>query len=553
MNRNSPASLSCALLVIGLTSNFSCANDVSEGFDRDLRRLMRLLDVPGLAVAVVKDGEPIFRETYGWADISSQKPMTADTLIEIASVTKTMTSIVVGQLIDEGTISLDDRVIQYPFANWFKPSRIRADVTLRHVLSHTSQGRPLGATYLYQGNRFNFVWGVFGTATADSYQDALSKRILQPVGMSDSFPQTGVDFTDGHRSRVATPYRYEQSTDGPLAVDSPPSPDSIQVVPAAGLFSTLNDMIKYAIALESQQLVDQDTWAAIQTPTQSSEDTSLPYAIGWAVQRFRDEKLVWHYGFGNGNSALLVRVPAKKLAFILMANSGNVSGSTRWGYGDLLNSPFATGFVRHFLLAKSEMGETIDFDGDLDLIDRTIAAQLKDDADTFHLREMFAEATIRTLMEGGKRDTTRAAELLVILERHAPEMLRRRGLTALDVLSRIDDKRLEAAHMEISKRLLQRYPSHPIILLQSGRLQREHKNLELAKSLIQRAADSTDFEDETYTVDACLELGKLLLDDEPEQARRYFWRAVTLADRIPANLSNQVESATNYLYGLENQ
>ena len=83
--------------------------------------------------------------------------MTTDHLIEIASVTKTMTAVAMMQLVEEGKVSLDDRVVKYPFHRWFNPTRITPEVRLRHVLSHTFQGPP-GEVYCYAGNRFGSSW-----------------------------------------------------------------------------------------------------------------------------------------------------------------------------------------------------------------------------------------------------------------------------------------------------------------------------------------------------------------------------------------------------------
>ena len=519
----------------------------TESFESELKRLMQLLDIPGLAVAVVKDGESVFREAYGWADIESKTAMSTSTLVEIASITKTMTSIVIGQLVDEGKISLDDPVVRYPFVNWFNPSRVQPDVTLRHVLSHTSQGSPLGTTYLYQGNRFNFVWGIFGSATPDSFQDALSKRVLQRLEMSDTFPQTGTTFTESHRLRVATPYRYEKHSGGPIPVEKPPSPEQNQVVPAAGLFSTLDDMTKYVIALQKRPLVQPDTWAMLQTPAMTNAQSPLPYAIGWAVQEFSGHKLVWHYGYGNGNSALIIRVPARKLAYVLLSNSGNVSGSTRWGYGDVNNSPFATAFVRHFVIQKARGADASTLNADVRALEPLIEKQVVEDQDTFVLREVFAEAAALSLMEGRNRDTKRAAELLLMLDRIAPESIRERGLTALDVLEETCDERLAALNEAISEDMLQRSASHPVVLLRSAKMRIKRKEMDVARDLLHRAADSTDYEDEIYTVDACLELGGLYLDLDPKKARYYFWRAIVLGSRIPADMSEKCEMATCHL------
>jgi CubicO group peptidase (beta-lactamase class C family) len=137
-----------------------------DAFEREVEGLRRLLAIPGLQVAVVQGDRVAFERAFGHADLKARKPMTTDHLVEIASVTKTMTAVALMQLVNEGKVSLDDRVVKYPFHRWFYPTRITPEVRLRHVLSHTSQGPP-GEAFAYQGGRFGFVLGVFGSPGGD--------------------------------------------------------------------------------------------------------------------------------------------------------------------------------------------------------------------------------------------------------------------------------------------------------------------------------------------------------------------------------------------------
>jgi CubicO group peptidase (beta-lactamase class C family) len=493
-----------------------------DAFGREIEGLRRLLGVPGLQVAVVKDGGVAFERAYGHADLKAKVPMTTDHLIEIASVTKTMTAVVMMQLVQEGKVSLDDRVVKYPFHRWFSPSRITPEVRLRHVLSHTSQGPP-GETFAYQGNRFGFVLGVFGSP--ELYGEAVSRRILGPLHMEHTFPRPGVRMTDELKALLATHYDGFDAAGEATPVSTPPMPG--EFYPSACFFSNAKDLARYAIALEDHTLISDRSHDLIEAPVVTRDGRVLPYGIGWFTQEFAGTRLVWHYGYGNGSSALLLRVPARRTALVVLANSGELSGSTRLGYGDVLDSPVAVSFLKHFVFAPETTHPSPPYDGDLASIRASLSDLRGKNAHPVYFEELFARAVVSELTSGPSRDSAKALGLLLALQEHRPNALPDSGLTGLEVLSRFDDARLNATTEALCRSLTRLRTVHPDALFHAAQFFAKTTRPDEAFRLFQRLADS-EFEDDNLTLDACIKMGDHFAASDGNRARGYYWRAVRI-------------------------
>jgi CubicO group peptidase (beta-lactamase class C family) len=85
----------------------------------------------------------------------------------------------------------------------------------------------------------------------------------------------------------------------------------------------------------------------------STRGDTLPYGLGWFVQKIKGVHIQWHYGYWTGNSSLIIRVPDRKLAFVLLANSDGLSRNTALGAGDLLSSPAARAFLDAFVFGQA--------------------------------------------------------------------------------------------------------------------------------------------------------------------------------------------------------
>ena len=206
----------------------------------------------------------------GLADLESRTPMRQDQIFYVASLTKTFTAVMMMQFVQEKKISLDDYVLDYPFLSvGFTPDRLfDPDVKLKHVLSHTSEGKP-GDNFMYNGNPFNFVYGVFEKLTANTqhYQacaQEFRKRIEGPLGLTSTLAGYPADPKNPRIPRITTPY-FLDSEHKAATRDSGAS-GGTTLYPATGLLSTVDDLSKYMIGLDENILLSSEAYAHLTTP-----------------------------------------------------------------------------------------------------------------------------------------------------------------------------------------------------------------------------------------------------------------------------------------------
>jgi CubicO group peptidase (beta-lactamase class C family) len=289
-----------------------------ETFDRDLRAIRTELHIPGLAVAVVDGGRVAWRNDYGHANVSGHVRVSPATSFPIASVTKTMTAVLVMQQVEQGKLTLTD--------------------DLRRALSHTSDGTP-GEEFLYNSGIFNSLTSVVEKAAGIPFADALRTGIFRRLAMIHTA-------TSLHSARyLAKPYDL-----GPVGIKPGQLPGE-RASAASGVISTTADLAKFAIALDGTRLVSSESKEAMFEPTVSTRGTSLPYGLGWFTQTYAGERIVWHYGQESSFASLFVRIPSRKLTLIALANSSSMSDAPRLLDGNVARSPVALAFFRDVVFA----------------------------------------------------------------------------------------------------------------------------------------------------------------------------------------------------------
>ena len=118
---------------------------------------------------------------------------------------------------------------------------------------------------------------------------------------------------------------------------------------SAGIVSTVLDHAKFDVAMDQNLVVSKTTKDTMFTAPVSNSGSLLPYGLGWFVQESNGTKLVWHYGWApKAYSSLILKVPAKEVTLILLANSDGASAPFRLGAGNVLRSPFAVSFLNLF-------------------------------------------------------------------------------------------------------------------------------------------------------------------------------------------------------------
>jgi CubicO group peptidase (beta-lactamase class C family) len=320
-------------------------------FERYLDGLRRQIAIPGLSAAIVDDGRIVWERGFGFQDIERRLPAQPDTPYRIASLTKTFSATLLLSCVERGVLELDEPIRRYSAAI------PEAGATVRHVLSHQSAGVP-GRDFRYDGDRFGALTAVVDSCWASPFRRVVASEILDRLGMQESVPGQDLENPDPATAslfdtatlaryrrvlaRIAQPYRVYGPGRAALA-EFPPR----GINAAAGLVSTVRDLAKYDSALNDHVLLRAPTQELAWTPSRTTAGQSTPYGLGWFVQTVDGERVVWHYGLWGGSfSALLLKVPGRRLTLILLANSDGLSAPFPLAAGDVRVSPFAAAFLR---------------------------------------------------------------------------------------------------------------------------------------------------------------------------------------------------------------
>jgi len=238
---------------------------VCEAAVRGLERLK----VPGAAIGVV-DGHAQHVAGFGITSVEHPLPVTADTLFQIGSITKTITGTAAMRLVEHGKLDLDAPLRTYLPDLRLADKDVAARVTLRHLFMHTGgwvgdyfdetgngddalakmvermaelpQLTPLGAVFSYNNSGFYLAGRVIEAVTGQTYEAAAKELVLDPLGMAMSFFFPGDVIT--HRFAVGHENPFDENQPNPKVAR--PWPLARAAHPAGGLISTVEDLLRYA-------------------------------------------------------------------------------------------------------------------------------------------------------------------------------------------------------------------------------------------------------------------------------------------------------------------
>jgi CubicO group peptidase (beta-lactamase class C family) len=327
-------------------------------FERQLEELREKLKIPGLSAAIVRENKVVWAKGFGYADLEKQTPAAPETNYRIASLTKTFASTVLMQLVEQGSLDLEEPMSKFSpeFQTRFKNDSIK----VRHVYTHTSHDSP-GENYRYDGGRFFYLTDVIEKASGKSLREQVARNILDQVDMSSTVP--GQDILDDRArwsafldadhagryedglAKLAKPYRLF----GTEIVQT--TYPSRRLSASAGLVSNVLDLAKYDAAIDRHAFIKAETQERAWTPAVSTKGNSLPYGLGWFSQQYKGVRLIWHYGYWPDSfSALYLKIPEKKITLLLLANSDGLSSAAPGlGGGSAISSAFAVTFLRIFV------------------------------------------------------------------------------------------------------------------------------------------------------------------------------------------------------------
>jgi CubicO group peptidase (beta-lactamase class C family) len=313
--------------------------NIPRQIDNLVRSEMRARQIPGVAIAVVRNGKILLLKTYGFANIEHQVPITPETIFQSGSIGKQFTAAAIMILVQEGRLSLDDKLSKhFPDVpnSW-------NDITVRHLLTHTSgmgdyppeidlrrdyteeqlleyfKKAPLafrpGEKWDYSNSGYVTLGILIRKITGKFYGDLLRERVFQPLGMTTARVISEADII----ANRAAGYRLVA---GEIKNQEWVSPSTNSTADGS-LYLSILDLAKWDAALYTDRPLRQTTLTQVWQPATLNSGVSKGYGFGWFSDRFHNQRVVFHGGFWQGFKSCIMRFPDDKLTIIVLANSSN--------------------------------------------------------------------------------------------------------------------------------------------------------------------------------------------------------------------------------------
>ena len=379
--------------------------------ERQFEQLRKVLRIPGISAAIVKDQKLLWAKGFGYADLEKRILATPRTLYYIASLTKPFAATALMQLAEQGKLDFDDPMSKY--SSEFNDDSVK----VKHVLSHTANAPP-GDRFRYDGARYATLTAVIEKKTGKSFRDLLTEMYLDPLQMTDSIPSRDTLDTAAKNlyeqeklrryrlsfARYAKPYRLY----GDEIIHTTYPWEGVSA--AAGLLSTAPDLAKFLIAIDTHVFLKPETQAQSWTPFVSNSGKTLPHGLGWFVQDYQKLKCIWHFGNDPFEfSGTIVSIPDQGLSLILLANSDALS-TPFLRSGILQSSPFVASFLRLFVF-ENQLGRALadpDWRTGKEDFERQLARFTRATSEYSYEGEQRADAAMRAWLNQNQRTALKA-------------------------------------------------------------------------------------------------------------------------------------------------
>ncbi|MFL6247188.1 MAG: serine hydrolase [Thermoanaerobaculia bacterium] len=325
--------------------------------DAYIENARRQWDVPGLAVTVVQDGKVLAAKGYGVRTLGKPERVDENTVFDMASLTKSFTAAAIASLVDEGKMTWDDPVRRHlPRFELADPYRTQ-HATIRDLLAHRlgldsnnwafvftgydttellrrmrylRERQPFRAgTMVYSNLGYTAAGEAAAAAAGVPYVDLIRKRLIEPLGMSDSTVgvqhDTSANHADGHT--------FVDGKHVPIRANK-----AMNTLPANAVNSTAKDMAKWLLfqlgdgMWEGKRILSAASMREMHEPQMIIPTTVemrkardvhhfAAYAMGWQVMDFRGRKMFWHSGNADGMPSYMAILPEQKIGLCVMINT----------------------------------------------------------------------------------------------------------------------------------------------------------------------------------------------------------------------------------------
>ncbi|HUP90560.1 MAG TPA: serine hydrolase domain-containing protein [Longimicrobiales bacterium] len=345
--------VACASVVLFTAAFAPAAYAQSDAVDTYVKAEMQKRSIPGLSLAVVRNGKVIKATGYGLANVEHSVPAKAETVYQTGSVGKQFTATLIMMLVEEGKLSLDDPIGKYinDAPEIWKP------ITIRHLLSHTAgvsnslynqinmrqdytedqllkkiESIPLdfqpGEKWNYSNPGYVTLGILIHKITGKFYVDMLHDRIFTPLGMSTARLINEADIIPNR----AAGYRLVK---GQLKNQDWVAPQ-VNTTADGSLYMTVLDLAKWDAALYTERLLRRASFDRMWTPVTLANGKQEPYGFGWRTTAVNGHRLIEHGGAWQGFTSYIARYVDDTLTVIVLTNlSGADPGSIAHNVAEL--------------------------------------------------------------------------------------------------------------------------------------------------------------------------------------------------------------------------
>jgi len=310
--------------------------NIEQTIDKYVVTEMARTKIPGVALAVIKDGRPLVVKGYGLANVELNVPVKPGTIFQSGSMGKQFASAAVMLLVEEGKIDLDEKISKYIGE---VPDSWR-NITVRNVLNHTAgmpndfsdedykkdwtedqllakaKTMPLvfepGTSWAYSNVGYVVLGIMIGKVSGKFYGDFLQERIFKPLGMTTTRIISEADIIPNR----AAGYRLDK---GELKNQEWVSP-TMNTTADGSLYWSILDLVKWDDALAKGLVLKPSSWSQVYTPARLSNGATYPYGMGWAVDNRNGRRLIEHSGQWQGFVTNISRYVDDKLTVIALTN-----------------------------------------------------------------------------------------------------------------------------------------------------------------------------------------------------------------------------------------
>ncbi|MHB8119521.1 MAG: serine hydrolase [Methanothrix sp.] len=316
--------------------------------------------VPGMAIAIVKGNDVLLSKGYGVKTAGSSDPVTTETVFQIASTSKALTSAMVAMEVDRGALKWDDRVIKYLPDFQMNDSWVTRELTITDTMAHRS-GLPeywgddlmvLGyndsyaihalryaepvtsfrSQYAYQNVVYSIPTVIVEKTTGKSWQENLKSRIFTPLKMTGS----SADYELFSSAKdVASPHMYRVTGNESLISETIPMNSPLRNMTylqpgAGGINSNIHDMANWLMfqmgngTFEGQRLISEENLNYVhspKTPMKANMQDKMYYCQGWVYQESAYGPIIWHSGAVGGFHNYIGYSPKEKVGIVILTNN----------------------------------------------------------------------------------------------------------------------------------------------------------------------------------------------------------------------------------------